>query len=231
MYPDSHYLTELSSSMLRSKQTAIEVLRSQLNQLLVNKQYQQNDDIDLFKIVSELSRIDRSYIIQVDSNETAAFISAYQQAKNDNNAIALQQLIKVGELIFAEHAQTSELVGKSKALASAVDTMAQYHQQRIDAPDTVFPYQAAEIFYQHSFMQLETELSNSAKASEIDAVYNKLQQFNDVVPSDFSLHIALRRKLADKYLSLSGQLLQSNQVRSAERLMRKANELMNSISS
>mgnify|MGYP006201525829 FL=1 len=231
MYPDSHYLTELSSSMLRSKQTAIEVLRSQLNQLLVNKQYQQNDDIDLFKIVAELSRIDHSYVIEVDSNETAAFISAYQQAENDNDAIALQQLIKVGELIFADHAQTSELVGKSKALASAVDAMAQYRQQRSDAPDTAFPYQAAEIFYQHSFMQLETELSNSAKASEIDVVYNKLQQFNDVVPADFSLHIALRRKLADKYLTLSGQLLQSNQVRSAERLMRKANELMNSISS
>ena len=92
-----------------------------------------------------------------------------------------------------------------------------------------FPYQAAELFYQHSFSLLEQELQQSAKADDVDAVYDKLQQFNAQVPTDFSLHMALRRKLADKYLAMSGELLQSNQVRTAQRLMRRANELMSSL--
>jgi len=232
LYPDSHYLAGLTTSMLRSKQTAIEVLRSQLNQLLLNQQYQpQKDAPDPYSIVADLSRIDSSYQVEPDSAETTAYSSSFEQAIASNDAEALQQLIRVGELIFAKHNDTASLVLHGRQLAEAVDAMADYRQQQNDGLTAAFPYQAAELFYQHSFAQLEAELSSGQKAAEIDAVYDKLQQFNNHVPSDFVLHVALRRKLADKYLSLSAQLLQSNQVRTAERLMRRANELMSSINS
>lgn len=232
LYPDSHYLAELSNNMLRSKQTAIEVLRSQLNQLLLNQQYQQQSNSpDPFNIHAELQRIDSSYQLEPDNAEAQAYIAAFEQAVASNDAEALQQLIKVGQLIFTRHSATVQLVTQGQQLATAVDAMAVYKQAMLAGNNSPFPYQAAEVFYQHSFSLLETELGASSKAAEIDAVYDKLQQYNTLVPADFSLHVTLRRKLADKYLNLSGELLQSNQVRTAERLMRRANELMSSVNS
>lgn len=232
LYPDSHHLAELSSNMQRSKQTAIEVLRAQLNQLLVNQQYQvQSDAADPFSIYKELQRIDNKYKIIPDTAESDAYVSAFNSAVATNDAKALQQLIKVGQLLFSSHELTAPLVEQGQQLAAAVDAMTLYEQTTAAGGSAEFPYQAAEVFYQHSFSLLENELGASMKAAEIDAVYDKLQQYNTLVPADFSLHVALRRKLADKYLSLSGELLQSNQVRTAERLMRRANELMSSIAS
>lgn len=232
LYPDSHSLAELSNNMLRSKQTALEVLRSQMNQLLLARQYQpQTDAPDPFSIRAELQRIDSAYRLEPDNAEAEVYSQAFSEAVATNDAEALQQLIKVGELIFSSHSSTAELVTQGQQLAVAVDAMTSYKQALATNGASDFPYQAAEVFYQHSFALLENKLGQSRKAAEIDAVYDKLQQYSAVVPADFSLHVALRRKLADRYLSLSGELLQSNQVRTAERLMRRANELMSSINS
>lgn len=232
LYPDSHYLAGLSSNMQRSKQTAIDVLRSQLNQLLLNQQYQQQSDaLDPYKIVAELKRIDSRYQAEPENAEAAIYVSAFEQAVATNDAVALQQLISVGELLFSRHSDTAKLVEQGQQLAVAVDAMAAYRQAQNNGETATFPYQAAELFYQHSFSLLENELAVSEAAEQIDAVYNKLQQYDAVVPTDFSLHKALRRKLADKYLALSGELLKTNQVRNAERLMRRANELMSSLNS
>lgn len=232
LYPDSHYLTGLQNSLELSKQTALEVVRGQLSQLLLEQQYQRLDEgNDVYALDALLKRIDNGYIVTPDDTETEKYIQAFDQAKTTNDAVALQQLIWSGELFFANHAATAELVSGGQALADAVSVMAQYTQKVATAPDTPFPYQAAETFYQHSFTQLAEQLEQSQKANEVDAVYDKLSDYGARVPADFSLHVQLRRKLADKYLALSGQLLQSNQVRTAERLMRRANELMNSLAS
>ncbi len=232
LYPDSHYLTDLSSSMARSKQTALEVLRGQLNQLLLNRQYEpQPEGNDPYKLAAELTRIEQRYVLQPNAEEATIYRDSFNQAVASNDAVALKHLIRVGELIFANYSDTQALVSRGQQLANAVEAMAAYRQAVNDSQPAEFPYQAAELFYQHSFSLLEQELQQSAKANDVDAVYDKLQQFNAQVPADFSLHMALRRKLADKYLAMSGELLQSNQVRTAERLMRRANELMSSLNS
>jgi len=230
LYPDSHYLTDLSSSMARSKQTALEVLRGQLNQLLLTQQYEpQAEGNDPYKLAAELTRIERRYMLQPSAEEAAVYRDSFNQAVASNDALALKHLIKVGELMFANYSDTQVLVNQGQQLASAVEAMAAYRQAVTNDEQAEFPYQAAELFYQHSFSLLEQELQQSAKANDVDAVYDKLQQFNAQVPTDFSLHMALRRKLADKYLAMSGELLQSNQVRTAQRLMRRANQLMSSL--
>lgn len=232
LYPDSHYLTDLSSSMARSKQTALEVLRGQLNQLLLNRQYEpQQEGNDPYKLAAELTRIEQRYVLQPNTEEAAIYRDSFNQAVASNDAVALKHLIRLGELMFANYGDTQALVSQGQQLASAVEAMAAYRQAANDGQPAEFPYQAAELFYQHSFSLLEQELQQSAKANDVDAVYDKLKQFNAQVPADFSLHMALRRKLADKYLAMSGELLQSNQVRTAERLMRRANELMSSLNS
>lgn len=232
LYPDSHYLAQISSNIARSKQTAIDVLRNQLRQLLLEQQYQrQAQDSDPYKILAELQRIDSNYKVRPDDAEAEAYVSAYQQAVATNDAGALQQLIAIGQELFSSHSNTQALVQQGTVLAQAVDDMAAYRQAVAEGKTAEFPYKAAESFYQHSFSLLQQELAASSKAAEVDQVYDKLQQFNALVPVNFSLHVGMRRQLADKYLSLSTELLQSNQVRTAERLMRRANELMSSINS
>ncbi|WP_019674452.1 hypothetical protein [Arsukibacterium perlucidum] len=56
-------------------------------------------------------------------------------------------------------------------------------------------------------------------------------QAQRALPVDFNLLVGLKRQLADKYLTLSGELLKTNQLRNAERLMRRANTLISSINS
>ena len=232
LYPDSHNLAQLNASALRSKQTAIEVLRNQLRQLLLEQQYQkQSNGMDPFKIAAELHRVEPGYLLLPEDAEAKVYLDAYQLAAATNDAEALQQLIEVGNLLFSKHDSTAESVAQGAKLADAVNTMASYRKSVANNQNIEFPYQAAELFYRHSFELLQQELTASEKAGEVDAVYDKLQQYNAMVPADFSLHVNLRRQLADKYLGLSTQLLQSNQVRTAERLMRRANALMSSLNS
>lgn len=232
LYPDSHYLVTLGTSMARSKQTAIDVLRGQLNQLLMAQQYTADDEgNDPYKILAELKRIDSSYQVKPDNLEAEIYSKAFEQAVAKHDAIALQQLIAIGNAVFASSEHSSQLVAQGQQLASAVEEMAFYKQQQTEGLAASFPYQAAEVFYLHSFNQMETELASSSNAAQIDAVYEKLQQYSADLPADFPLNMTLRRKLADKYLGLSSELLRSNQVRTAERLMRRANELMSSINS
>ena len=232
LYPDSHFLAQIAGSVSRSKQTAIDVLRNQLRQLLLDQQYQrQEQQTDAYNVLAELQRIEPGYVVKLDDAEAEVYVNAYQQAVASNNAIALQHLIAIGQQLFTEHATTQPLVEQGVKLAQAVDEMANYRQAIANGVDAEFPYQAAELFYQHSFAQMQQELTESSKAADVDRVYDKLQQFNELVPQNFSLHVNLRRQLADKYLNLSTTLLQSNQVRTAERLMRRANELMSSVNS
>ncbi|CAM3811105.1 serine/threonine-protein kinase [Rheinheimera salexigens] len=235
LYPDSEQLTALALNMQRSKNTAIDVLRDQLNQLLMTEQYQQqpqNDDaLTPFKVVASLQRIDSNYSVIPSEAEAEIYAVAFAQAVDSNNAVALDQLINVGQLIFANFPPTVDLVLQGEQLATAVAEVAAYREKTAQGDTMVFPYAAAETFYQHSFNKLELALAQSDKISDIDAIYSQLKAFDAELPQDFSLHVAMRRQLADKYLTKSSELLKTNNVRTAERLMRRANELMNSLNS
>lgn len=235
LYPDSEQLSTLAVNMQRSKNTAIEVLRDQLHQLLIGQHFAQTpedpDALTLFTVVASLQRIDGNYSILPNEAEAEVFKAAFLQAVDTNDAIALEQLINVGQLIFTNYQATADLVLQGEQLASAVAEVAKYREQIALGDKIAFPYSAAETFYQHSFNKLESALAQSEKISEIDAVYSQLKAFDLELPQDFSLHVAMRRKLADKYLSKSSELLKTNQIRTAERLMRRANELMNSLNS
>lgn len=232
LYPDSEQLGALALNMQRSKNTAIEVLRDQLNQLLMTKQYQQHsDELTPFKVIASLQRVDANYTVMPSEAEAAVYADAFAAAVDSNDAVALDQLINIGQLIFANYSTTANLVLQGEKLASAVAELAAYRAKSAQGEMINFPYAAAERFYQHSFNQLELALVQSSNISEIDNIYSQLKAFDEVLPQDFSLHVAMRRKLADKYLEKSSELLKTNKVRTAERLMRRANELMSSLNS
>ena len=231
LYPDSQYLQSIALNMFRSKQTAIDVLREKLNQLLLNRQYQQSSTNEsVYTILQDLARIDLTYKVIPTEAETQVYSDAFAAALETNSATDLKQLIEVGQTVFSDQKDTLDIINFGKVLNEAVLEVSNYQQRRADGQNVAFPYGAAEKFYQHSFDKLKQALQQSGSAEAVDAVYAQLQQYDAILPTDFSLHVEMRRKLADKYLNLSGELLKSNQVRAAERLMRKANTLMNSLS-
>ncbi|MAD75917.1 MAG: protein kinase [Rheinheimera sp.] len=232
LYPDSHYLAGIASNMHRSKQTALDVLRNQLRSLLVNQQYQTTvDDTDIYTILKEMKRIDQHYIVVPDDAEISAYQTAFAKASQEHNAPVLHALINAGKHIFADSEQTRDLLSHSEQLQSAVAAMAAYHTAKDTATPLPFPHQEAAVFYQQTFARLSEELNLSRSARDTDSVFEQYQHYSAQLPADFSLIKGLKRQLADKYLTLSGELLKTNQVRNAERLMRRANTLMSSINS
>ncbi|WP_213999684.1 serine/threonine-protein kinase [Arsukibacterium sp.] len=232
LYPDSLYLADIASSMNRSKQTALDVLRNQLNTLLVNQQYQSDPaQTDIYNIVEDIKRIDQNYSIVPDEAEIGAYQRAFADASREHNAQALHVLIKAGKHVFAGSEPTRELLLRGEQLQTAVAAMAAYHSAKESATPLPFPHQEAAVFYQQTFDQLSEELTISRSARETDTIYKQYELYSSQLPADFSLLVSLKRQLADKYLTLSGELLKTNQVRNAERLMRRANTLMSSINS
>ncbi|MBV2129684.1 serine/threonine-protein kinase [Arsukibacterium indicum] len=232
LYPDSRYLADIASSMNRSKQTALDVLRNQLNSLLVNQQYQVNtEETDIYNILEDINRIDQRYTIVPDDAEIAAYQSAFADASREHDAPALKALIKAGKQFFANSGQLQDLLAHGEQLQAAVEAMAAYHAAKETDVPLPFPHQEAAVFYQQTFDRLSEELTSSRSARDTDTIYQQYQLYSSQLPADFSLLVGLKRQLADKYLTLSGELLKTNQVRSAERLMRRANTLMSSINS
>lgn len=232
LYPDSHYLADIASSMNRSKQTALDVLRNQLNTMLVNQQYRPTPaETDIYNIVEDIKRIDQNYTLVPDEAEISAYQSAFADASREHDAQALYALIEAGKHIFAGSEQTRDLLAHGEQLQTAVAAMAAYHNAKTTETPLPFPHQEAAVFYQQTFDRLSAELTASRSARETDTIYEQYQQYSNQLPADFSLLVGLKRQLADKYLTLSGELLKTNQVRNAERLMRRANTLMSSINS
>lgn len=232
LYPDSHYLADIASSMSRSKQTALDVLRNQLNSLLVSQQYQVNsEESDIYQILADIKRIDQHYAVVPDEAEIAAYQSAFAAASQDHDALALKALIKAGNQFFSGSEQLQQLLAHGQQLQAAVEAMAAYHAAKETETPLPFPHQAAAVFYQQTFDRLTQQLTVSRSARDTDTVFEQYELYSNQLPADFSLLVGLKRQLADKYLTLSGELLKTNQVRSAERLMRRANSLMSSINS
>ena len=232
LYPDSHYLADLASNMNRSKQTALDVLRNQLSSQLINQHYQEHpDEIDIYNIIEDIQRIDQHYNIVPDDAEISAYQTAFADASREHNAPALHALIKAGQHIFANNEQTRDLLQHGEQLQTAVAAMAAYHNAKDTGTPLPFPHQEAAVFYQQTFDRLSEALTLSSSAQETDNVFEQYQHYSTQLPADFSLIRGLKRQLADKYLTLSAELLKTNQVRNAERLMRRANTLMSSINS
>jgi serine/threonine protein kinase len=234
LYPDSYYLSDIAANMHRSKQTALDVLRNQLNSLLVNQHYQQGlvgNDTDIFTILEDIKRIEQHYTVVPNEEEIIAYQTAFAQASSEHNAQVLHALIKVGKHVFAASEQTRELLIYGEQLQTAVAAMAAFDAAKQTATPLLFPHQEAAVFYKYTFEQLAAALTVSSSASETDAVFKQYQYYSSLLPADFILLMALKRQLANKYLALSGEMLKTNQIRSAERLMRRANTLMSSINS
>ncbi len=232
LYPDSYYLSDIASSMNRSKQTALGVLRNQLNTLLINQQYQQKDDeTDIYAILADIKRMDQNYTVVPDEAEIVAYQTAFAKASSEHDATTLHALIKAGDAVFANTEQTRDIIQQGEQLQNAVAAMAAYNSAQSSTTPLPFPHQEAAVFYQQHFAGLTSQLQQSKTAAETDTVFEQYQRYSEQLPADFSLLVGLKRQLADKYLALSGQLLKTNQVRSAERLMRRANTLMSSINS
>ncbi|MDP4537678.1 serine/threonine-protein kinase, partial [Alkalimonas collagenimarina] len=227
LYPDSHQLASVRNRVARSKQSSIEILQNQLTTLLLAQKYQNDGDRNNpFQVLADLRRIEPDFQPLPSEDAVEIFLDEFGQAMASHNAPRLQELVAIGQAVFYASEPAQPALEQGVQMQAAIDAMAAYQDAMEQGVNTEFPYTAAEVFYLHSFNEMSAQLEQSARASEVDAVYEQWQQFEDVLPNDFELSVRLRKQLADKYLALSGELLKTHQVRNAERLMRRANELM-----
>ncbi|MCC5853753.1 MAG: serine/threonine protein kinase [Alkalimonas sp.] len=231
LYPDSHQLAAVRNRVARSKQSAIEILQNQLTTMLIAQNYSRDPEItNPYQVLADLKRIDPNYQPQPNEEAVQLFVQDFELAMYEHNAAKLQQLLGIGQAVFFAVEQAQPLIEQGLHMQSAIDAMASYQEQHEQGSEPAFPYTAAEVFYQYRFRALTSALEQSEETAEVDAIYDQWQQYAAIWPNDFELNIRLRRQLADKYLTLSGELLKTHQVRNAERLMRRANELMVSVS-
>lgn len=232
LFPDSHQLAGIRNRINRSKLSSIEVLENQLQSLLLAKRYNKNEQQqNAFIILSDLQHIEPGYQPRLSSDVVNLFLQEYQTALESMDAIKLQELIQVGEAVFSAEPAVASILTHTEEMKLAIVKLADYKTSLNTGSRVDFPYQEADIFYRSTFDFLNQQLSQSERVTEIDHVYEQWQELSKILPNDFDAGVRLRRQLADQYLKLSGEMLQSQQVRGAERLMRRANELMVSISS
>lgn len=227
LYPDSHTLTKQATTVKRGKQATIEALNDRLHALLRKGNYQK-DESGIFYLLDELRYLDHNYNPVPTKSETAVYRTQFTTAMNTHNVAELEQLIGVGNVFFSQTESVSELLTLGHDLKQAIAELVNYQKSVKEGNSADYPYQAATTFYKDSFDSFTNRVSSTTQVSTMDQLYNEVQTLSEDLPKDFPPLISLRKAMADKYLSLADTLLKKRKVRTANRVMKRANELISS---
>ncbi len=227
LYPDSQVLSKQAIAIQRGKQTAIEALDDRLHAQLRKGQYQKAED-DIYYLLDELKYIDSDYTLSLSKAEIDTYSRSFKSAIENHDVAALEELIDAGKVFFANIEETENLLTIGAQLKDAVTELARYNKAKADGESPAYPYQAATVFYQSSFDSLNEQVTNSRTVASLDKVYNQVSSLSEELPSDFTPLVTVRKNMADKYLSLADELLKKRQVRTANRVMKRANKLISS---
>ncbi|MGF1717458.1 hypothetical protein L4D08_21570 [Photobacterium chitinilyticum] len=143
--------------------------------------------------------------------------------------LALKQLINVGELIFANSPTQQELLASGKKLKGSIQILADYQAQLNEGYTPEYPYKAAALYYKNSFDELNEKLSKIKNVTQLDSLNKDVETLAGNLPNDFSHLIQMRLSLATQYLDFSENLLKANKVRTANMVMKKANNLFTEV--
>lgn len=147
-------------------------------------------------------------------------------ALDKDDGPALDRLLGVGDLFFADLPQLAESLGAARQLENAIETLGRYHEAVADGQTPTYPIDAAEQFYAQRLEHWGQTIANAKRSSNLDSVFNDLASRQTKVPVDFPPFAAIRQRLADAYLSQADALLARGQTRQAQPLLQKATSLM-----
>ncbi|RWX57224.1 serine/threonine-protein kinase [Photobacterium chitinilyticum] len=229
LYPDSKTLQAISEDISTSWQSTVEMLVQRLNAALEKGQYQPSDNTDIHQLLADLTLVKRNYQFKPTAKAHETFSSAFDHATKMLDLLALKQLINVGELIFANSPTQQELLASGKKLKGSIQILADYQAQLNEGYTPEFPYKAAALYYKNSFDELNEKLSKIKNVTQLDSLNKDVETLAGNLPNDFSHLIQMRLSLATQYLDFSENLLKANKVRTANMVMKKANNLFTEV--
>jgi len=225
LYPDSKTLQTISEDISASWQSTVEMLAQRINTALEKGQYQPSDNSDISQLFADLKQVKNDYQFEPTAKAHETFSSAFGQATKTLDLLALKQLINVGELLFANSPTQQELLASGRKLRGSIQIMADYQAQLNEGYTPEYPYKAAALYYENSFDELNAKLSKIQNVTQLDSLNKDVESLARKLPNDFSHLIQMRLTLATQYLDFSEALLKANKVRTANMVMKKANNL------
>lgn len=227
LYPDSRALNLQSRVIAQAKQAAIRSLDEQIHLKLSSGDYEYSGEGQgLKQLIDTLNYIDPAHRPELSAVEIKQYKFHFNKAINGHNVSKLNNLIAVGSELLADNKEIQDLLVHGDSIRSSVATLSAYHEQQKEGAPAPFPYHAATTFYKGSFEDLNSRLRNNRSLAEVDAVFAELEGLRADLPADFPEILKLQKELASVYLSQAEILLKQHKVRTAERVMQRANKLL-----
>ncbi|RCU52743.1 serine/threonine protein kinase [Corallincola holothuriorum] len=226
LYPDSNLLARLDVDLLQRWQSTVDILDERFNKLLEKGNYAHSEDgDDIYQLLAELKTIENRYRPNPTEKAEQLFAKEFNTALASHDVTQLNVLIDAGEVAFSESPSLNDLILLGKELKSAVAEVANYQRQLGlgNAPD--YPYEAADIFYHSTFNSFDERLKHANTVAKIDKINKDVNALARDLPGDFTPLVKIRRSLANRYLNFSNSFIKQRKVRSAQKLMEKANTL------
>lgn len=225
LYPDSLVLYSISEEITASWQSTVKILVQRLNTLLERGQYHPDGDDDIAQLLADLNQVSFEYQFKPTEKANKTFSKSFEDAEKNLDLASIRQLIHVGELLFSNTSSQQSQLAAGRKLKESIQIMTDYQSSLSEGTLAEYPYQAAALYYQNSFDELNTRLGNIKNVTQLDALNNDVGKIAEQLPDDFSPLIQIRLAMATEYLNFSEALLKANKGRTANMVMKKANNL------
>ncbi|XQW83490.1 serine/threonine-protein kinase [Thalassotalea piscium] len=225
IFPDSIRLNQLENEASASRLATIDALSDRLNLLLLQARYDEKNDNSIEKIINDLKFIDPRFKFQPTEEVFTIYNENFNLALTEHDVDKITVLIKVGELAFINHNGAKPLLAFGHSMKASVAKLAQYNDQINAGNEAKYPYSAAEVFYNATFTELNDKLSMIENAKELMKIDEEVSLLENKLPTDFSLLVAIKRKMASAYLNYGNIFLEKKSFKTAKQLIKRGNEL------
>ncbi|WP_406610070.1 serine/threonine-protein kinase [Agarivorans sp. JK6] len=230
IYPDSYSLALIAEDVNQGWMGTVEALVQRLDLHLEQGRYQHSEDgDDVYTIYQDLLQVRTDYQFAPNEKSEQVFTQLFDKAADQLDVVALAQMIETGETFFANSEQQQERIARALELKTAIAAMASYKQAIADEQEAEFPYQAAEVFYQNHFSQLQERINGLTRVKTLDKMAKEVDSMAKDLPNDFSHLVETRQTMANKYLRFSDYLLKKRRTKEAGAVMKKAQDLMTKV--
>ncbi|GDY25319.1 serine/threonine protein kinase [Agarivorans sp. Toyoura001] len=230
IYPDSYSLALIAEDVNQGWMGTVEALSQRLDTNLEQGRYQHSEDgDDIYLIYQDLLQVRTDYQFAPNEKSEKMFTQLFDKAADDLDVVALADMISAGETFFANSEQQQARIARAAELKSSISAMAEYKQAIANEQEADFPYQAAEVFYQNHFAQMQERIDGLTRVKTLDKMAREVDVMAKELPNDFSHLVETRQSMANKYLRFSDYLLKKRRTKEASAVMKKAQDLMTKV--
>ncbi len=229
LYPDSHQLARLAVDIHQGWQRTLDALNDRLNSKLEKAEYvataETAEQESIESLLRRLHQLNHNYRAMPSATAIARFEREFGQAVDQHDVVYLQTLIEVGHQVFANTEQLQQTLAFGEQLSGAVNDMVAYRAALEAGEQPTYPYAAANLFYHRTFNQFQHRLDKTTTVAQLDELLSDVKRDSQSIPANFEALMLIKRDIARKYLKFSEIMLDKKRVRSAQKLMAKANLL------